>query len=233
MLPFAPSASARACRPRWRISLSSTIALSPAIALSVMVTTSACVVRGHVGEANLDEDAATTGAATTTTAATTEALASSGESETAARDPQTESGESSTTVDEPDTAHFDVGASPDIPYETTGDPTIDVVDCCAPNNAPGCPDPEIEACVCVMDPYCCDVVWDDACVEIATWSDCEACIAPEPPPPDDCCLGQGGRGCADKGVQSCVCEMDPYCCDVAWDEYCAEQVDSYGCGACA
>lgn len=200
-----------------------------------------CVVRGHVGEANRDDDGSSSDSthanSTLDTFASSESSgdSTSESSGSVAREPGSgsESGDGTTIYDETDVAMFDVGVRPDTTNETTGDPTIDVVDCCAPSAMPGCPDPATQQCVCAMDPYCCDVVWDDACVEIATWSECEACIAPEPPPPDDCCRGLGGRGCADLDVQSCVCEIDPYCCDVAWDEYCAEQVDAHGCGACA
>ena len=35
-----------------------------------------------------------------------------------------------------------------------------------------------------------------------------------------CCAAQDGPGCGDVLVESCVCELDPYCCDEAWDEAC-------------
>jgi hypothetical protein len=40
-------------------------------------------------------------------------------------------------------------------------------DCCAPTGVPGCGDPFIAACVCFQDNYCCEVEWDDVCVELA------------------------------------------------------------------
>lgn len=202
----------------------------------LLVVLAGCIVRGHIGESREDEASSSTTSIIddTVPVTTTDGSESSG-ADTANREPQPDvpDDDGSTTADDASgTMLFDLGA-PDMPTETTGDPTIDALDCCAPSNAPGCPDPEAEACVCAMDPYCCDVAWDDACVEIATWSDCAACRVPDPPPPDDCCLGLGGHGCEDEYVQDCVCEMDPYCCDVAWDEACAEQVDLHGCGACA
>jgi hypothetical protein len=36
--------------------------------------------------------------------------------------------------------------------------------CCQVNGGPGCTDPECEACVCGIDPFCCDVQWDSLCV---------------------------------------------------------------------
>ncbi|HWB74835.1 MAG TPA: hypothetical protein VG755_07760 [Nannocystaceae bacterium] len=40
--------------------------------------------------------------------------------------------------------------------------------CCAPTGGPGCGDPFAEACVCLLDDYCCTTDWDDQCVGIAT-----------------------------------------------------------------
>ncbi|MCH7702506.1 MAG: hypothetical protein IID37_12550, partial [Planctomycetes bacterium] len=40
-------------------------------------------------------------------------------------------------------------------------------DCCDPvgvDGCPGCSDSEVETCVCDLDPFCCDVSWDEACV---------------------------------------------------------------------
>ena len=53
-------------------------------------------------------------------------------------------------------------------------------DCCEPGAA-GCDDPVVEACVCALDPYCCNVEWDAQCVaEVESFS-CGSC---------------GGSGCA-------------------------------------
>lgn len=35
-----------------------------------------------------------------------------------------------------------------------------------------------------------------------------------------CCSPGDEPGCPDVLVESCVCELDPYCCDEAWDEAC-------------
>lgn len=48
----------------------------------------------------------------------------------------------------------------------------------------------------------------------------------------DCCT-TGGSACSDLVVSECVCEVDPYCCNVAWDSICVSEVDSLGCGTCA
>ena len=44
-------------------------------------------------------------------------------------------------------------------------------DCCDPVGllgCPGCSDQEVEGCVCDLDPYCCDVQWDEVCVLYGT-----------------------------------------------------------------
>jgi hypothetical protein len=56
------------------------------------------------------------------------------------------------------------------------------------------------------------------------------------PPAGDCCSADDGPGCApayaQRDVQSCVCDADPYCCSTAWDDLCAREVESLGCGSC-
>lgn len=56
--------------------------------------------------------------------------------------------------------------------------------CCTASSFPGCVDPTIEACVCAVDDYCCDIffgAWDDLCVQIAT-EDCASCEDGGAPP---------------------------------------------------
>lgn len=36
--------------------------------------------------------------------------------------------------------------------------------CCQQSGSPGCEEPEVVACVCERDDYCCDVRWDGTCV---------------------------------------------------------------------
>jgi hypothetical protein len=37
--------------------------------------------------------------------------------------------------------------------------------CCSPHDSPGCGNAAVQSCTCAMDPYCCQVMWDDICVE--------------------------------------------------------------------
>jgi hypothetical protein len=48
-----------------------------------------------------------------------------------------------------------------------------------------------------------------------------------------CCSPGSAPGCADSGVESCVCASDSYCCDTQWDDLCVSEVDSFACGTCS
>jgi hypothetical protein len=47
--------------------------------------------------------------------------------------------------------------------------------CCVPNGGLGCSDPDCQAAVCGIDPFCCNVAWDSICAgEAATFpAECE------------------------------------------------------------
>ncbi|MCH9680277.1 MAG: hypothetical protein K0V04_02495 [Deltaproteobacteria bacterium] len=105
--------------------------------------------------------------------------------------------------------------------------------CCQPQPTPGCEDPFVTSCVCAVDDYCCEAEWDALCVDLSEDLECQACGESGPRPTGDCCLAEGEAGCLDEPVATCVCDSDPFCCVVAWDEVCVEQVDALGCGTCA
>jgi hypothetical protein len=127
-------------------------------------------------------------------------------------------------------------------------------DCCQDNGTPGCKDATVAACVCAQDAFCCQTEWDSICAqEVGDFGcgDCgdgelcgnglcdvdESCaICPEYcgycPGTGDCCTAHQGLGCGDAAIQSCVCELDSYCCQTAWDYTCATQVESFACGEC-
>ncbi|MEM6293180.1 MAG: hypothetical protein AAGA54_18035 [Myxococcota bacterium] len=48
----------------------------------------------------------------------------------------------------------------------------------------------------------------------------------------DCCEAQDNPGCDNPIISSCVCAMDPTCCEQGWDAQCAGRVESVGCGQC-
>lgn len=103
-------------------------------------------------------------------------------------------------------------------------------DCCVDNNTPGCDDPTIEACVCALDAFCCDTEWDDICAGRAS-TDCDACGAGMGDP-EACCVAHPSAGCTDAAVETCVCAVDPYCCNNQWDAMCVGGIDTNGCGTC-
>lgn len=58
----------------------------------------------------------------------------------------------------------------------TGGPPPSGNECCTPaSGTPGCADPAVQDCVCAADPYCCQVEWDDLCVQIVESSSCGTC----------------------------------------------------------
>ncbi|MBU1245755.1 MAG: hypothetical protein ABIJ20_03600 [Nanoarchaeota archaeon] len=50
-------------------------------------------------------------------------------------------------------------------------------------------------------------------------------------PPGDCCTASGGLGCNDPECTDIVCAIDSWCCDVAWDDICADEAIQY-CAIC-
>ena len=127
-------------------------------------------------------------------------------------------------------------------------------DCCAANGTIGCQEPDIQACVCEMDPYCCNVQWDAICANEAE-DDCGADCGVEPGCGDglcdadlgencfacsqdcgqctgDCCEGNNSPGCQDPDITDCVCSKEPACCQDVWYDKCAVLVEDFGCGEC-
>jgi predicted outer membrane repeat protein len=94
--------------------------------------------------------------------------------------------------------------------------------CCVANGTPGCADETCCNTVCGADPYCCDVEWDGQCAEQAQGlCDCSAGVCG--PDNGNCCFANGTPGCEDAACCNAVCGADPFCCDVEWDGFCAEQ----------
>jgi len=50
---------------------------------------------------------------------------------------------------------------------------------------------------------------------------------------EGCCAPTDAPGCADAVIESCVCDLDPYCCDEAWDDACVNTAQTSGCSPCA
>ncbi len=49
---------------------------------------------------------------------------------------------------------------------------------------------------------------------------------------NDCCSAHDSPGCFDPAITACVCAVDPFCCNVQWDQLCVDEVTSLGCGSC-
>lgn len=106
-------------------------------------------------------------------------------------------------------------------------------DCCGIQSTPYCSGWNTGDCsgeVCAVDPYCCNVVWDQTCVDLAAqfWECCYCCWDPdceEPPdPPVHCnCCDKGNDytlGCDCPPCEYTVCDYDSFCCSVEWDSIC-------------
>lgn len=122
--------------------------------------------------------------------------------------------------------------------------------CCSAQDGPGCPDEQVEACVCMQSPACCTNLWTEGCAELVDELGCGLCIGspppsdttmgdpddtgvpPPPPGEQDCCVAGEGPGCGDAAVQDCVCAEIPFCCDSGWEEVCASAVEALACGHC-
>ncbi|MCH9683381.1 MAG: hypothetical protein K0V04_18235 [Deltaproteobacteria bacterium] len=127
-------------------------------------------------------------------------------------------------------------------------------DCCMPHDGPGCDEPEVERCVCTLEPACCQGHWGVGCTAVLELHGCGQCggdppsaetgdpeppapgdtgdTEPPPPPTNDCCDTSPSPGCIDASIQDCVCQQDPFCCDMAWDALCVDGVNVLACGTC-
>lgn len=73
----------------------------------------------------------------------------------------------------------------------------------------------------------CDDGLDSDCDGRTDIFDTEDC-----PAEGSCCETHGTPGCEDPDITQCVCASDSWCCEQYWDETCASEVDSLGCGSC-
>ncbi|RPG15144.1 MAG: hypothetical protein CBB69_010325 [Phycisphaera sp. TMED9] len=88
--------------------------------------------------------------------------------------------------------------------------------------APGCSDPSIEGCVCDLDPFCCEVGWDDPCITLSAVACGSECGIPACGTGGHCDLSGPDPGCEDVDCCTGVCFEDPFCCLVRWDESCVQ-----------
>ena len=100
-------------------------------------------------------------------------------------------------------------------------------DCCVPHLSPYCRETspgEGGACctvVCGYDPPCCDLEWDQFCVALARLLCDLTCGCGDSDKP--CEFAHDGAGCEQVSCCTSVCTVDPYCCEVEWDNICVQQ----------
>jgi hypothetical protein len=104
--------------------------------------------------------------------------------------------------------------------------------CCPPNDGLGCDFPACEDCVCGLDSFCCEVLWDESCCEAAETVCGETCllgcgiVGDGGADANCCCPPEGGLGCADEVCEDCVCGLDSFCCEVEWDLICCQEAEN-------
>lgn len=94
--------------------------------------------------------------------------------------------------------------------------------------APGCNNSDCCSTVCLVEPTCCDVAWDDVCVSLAH-KFCNTCGTGG----QSCFKAHTSPSCSEADCCNGVCGIDPTCCNVAWDADCVVFAESMckGCGA--
>ncbi|MCH8150727.1 MAG: hypothetical protein IH987_22605 [Planctomycetes bacterium] len=96
--------------------------------------------------------------------------------------------------------------------------------CTEDNGTPGCDDTDCCQSVCEADPYCCQTDWDEVCAAAvpAACTVNQVCASAR----GTCFAEHESPGC---DIESCclaVCEFDPVCCTVSWDEVCVSHAES-------
>ncbi|MFO0961626.1 MAG: FG-GAP-like repeat-containing protein [Phycisphaerales bacterium] len=98
--------------------------------------------------------------------------------------------------------------------------------CDEPHPTPGCfTTPCCEA-VCAIAPDCCDIAWDETCVDIARTE----CVGMACPSEGSCTVVHPEPGCEDPECCSRVSRLDGYCDGATWDWVCVERAVAL-CGA--
>lgn len=100
--------------------------------------------------------------------------------------------------------------------------------CDVPHNGVGCSETQCCEAVCAADSFCCDVSWDEICIE----DNIELCAGLLPVPPATCSLNTGYclqerdvSGCSDPECCAMVCAGDAFCCQQGWDSLCVQAAE--------
>lgn len=89
--------------------------------------------------------------------------------------------------------------------------------CFVPHDQPYCSSPSCCEAVCAIDPFCCDTKWDGACAGLAIARCTHVCGVPQS---GGCFVARSTPSCADRDCCDVVCNLDPTCCETAWDDVC-------------
>jgi hypothetical protein len=89
-------------------------------------------------------------------------------------------------------------------------------DCFVASTTPFCNDATCCEAVCGLDDFCCTTQWDDLCA-LAALQTCGGCGLAES---GSCLSAHQTGGCDDLQCCATTCESDPFCCDMAWDQFC-------------
>lgn len=106
----------------------------------------------------------------------------------------------------------------------------DTGSCYADSGSPGCADPICCQVVCNLDPFCCAIGWDGACVSTAfnVCGDPNAVCLNNAPGKRTCFTPSHGRGCKEPLCCGRICnDIDPFCCEVEWDAICVQEASIF------
>lgn len=82
--------------------------------------------------------------------------------------------------------------------------------------APGCSDEQCCQTVCQIDPLCCQIQWDQQCVDLSL----NVCLQCGSQLAGSCCVKHANPFCKDALCCESVCDLDPFCCTGSWDQIC-------------
>jgi hypothetical protein len=96
------------------------------------------------------------------------------------------------------------------------------------HDTPGCVRTLCCEAVCDFNPVCCEVSWDQPCVD----AEDELCDNFNCPSAGSCTEFHPTVACSDEACCLFLCDLDPFCCYAIWDAVCARQAVAY-CGLAA
>lgn len=102
--------------------------------------------------------------------------------------------------------------------------------CTSANDTRGCDDAECCAATCAVDPFCCDVQWDEFCAGEFPGL-CANSFEQCAPDAGSCARAdeENAGGCNQVECCNMVCMEDPFCCIRTWDESCARAAMGTSC----